>query len=150
MNRREAIKGLGFLGLGFLFRGVGGKLVREPTTPAQLPSAVNVDIEPQIAFRAERLVVSDHCARDFVIEDIRIGDASQMSARDTPIPAEVFSSADFTPGLALDAAGPGTRIRFRVRYVGKNPEGQRFIGALYGSVVDGRRMVLPIDSGVLV
>jgi len=147
LNRRDAIKGVGFLGLGFLFRGLAGKLVSERATPVQLPSAIDIDIEPQIMFRAERLVVPDSVGRDFVIENIYIGSTSQLAAAE-PLSAEVFSPDAVGPGLMLDAAGPGTRIRFRVRYVGKKPGGDRFVGALYGSVPDGRRMVLPIDSGV--
>jgi hypothetical protein len=84
----------------------------------------------------------------FVIEEIKIGGASQLVGGGG-ISAEMFSPEMVDAAVRLDAAIAGTEIRFRVRYVGKDPRGARFTAALFGRSVDhGGRLVLPIDSGV--
>ena len=158
MNRREAIQGLGFLGLGFLFRGKLGKgeavapLVPEPIYLNQPPSAIDITVEPQYAFRPERLVVSSLIAPFFIIENITIGKEAQFVG--PGIPAECFAPDAMDNAMNMVAVGPGMPIKFRVRYVGNKPEGEQFMAALLGrhadSGLDGRparRMVLPISSG---
>ena len=121
-------------------------LVEEPQVADQLPSAVDIVVSVVSAFRPERLVVNPQIARKFVIEDIMVGSTSQLVA--TPgIPAEIFSASS-TPSMVLSTVMPGLDMRFRVRYVGDDPAGERFMAALIGTVVDTRSMtILPVDSG---
>lgn len=81
--------------------------------------------------------------------DITIGDRSQFVASG-PIPGEVFGAASgIDSALSMDAAAPGIAIRFRVRYIGDNPEGECFRAALLGRSADcGSRLILPISSAV--
>lgn len=153
MNRRDAIKGMGFLGLGFLFRGRLGKgetvapLVPEPIYLNQPPSAIDITVEPMIAFRPQRLVVSPEIAPHFVIENITIGGESQF-IEGPGIPADAFRPDAFGAAIDMSPAAPGIPIKFRVRYIGPKPEGEAFIGALFGRSADSARMmVLPIQSG---
>lgn len=147
LNRRGFLGSMGAVALGFLFRGKNDKLVETPLRPEQAPSAVDIIARPQVGFRAERVVVAAAIAPLFVIEDIKIGDFSQI-AQSSPLSAAAFS-ADAMSGVDMGAVAPGMEIRFRVRYVGKDPRGARFQAAIVGSFVDGRgRAVLPIDSGV--
>ncbi len=155
LTRRSFLAGLGSVSVGLLFRrhldrvldSLEQELVDEPQVLDQAPSAAEIVVSPQLTFRPERLVVSAAVAPLFVIEDIRVGDASQF-ARASSISAAAFAPAEQGVPLALDVAGPGTEIRFRVRYVGSDPLGARFQAALVGKSVDGRgRLMLPIDSG---
>lgn len=84
-------------------------------------------------------------AYPWVIEDITIGKQSQFLAGDG-VPAELFRSDSVDTAMTMDVAGPGAEIKFRVRYVGKEPEGAIFRGALMGHTMDGRMAVLPILS----
>ena len=91
-----------------------------------------------------KLVERDVHHVPWVIEDITIGSHRQIADE---IPGDMFSSSAVDSLITMDTAAPGTQIRFRVRYVGEDPRGARFTAALVGTDVDGRRCVLPIDSG---
>lgn len=157
ITRRSFLAGIGSVTVGLLFArkldavldSLERELVAEQQTEDQFPSAAEIVVMSQTAFRAERLVVSSTIASVFVLEDIRIGSVSQFVG-DGGISAEMFSPDALDSALRLDAATAGTEIRFRVRYVGKDPRGACFIAALIGRSIDGpgRRLVLPIDSGV--
>lgn len=156
ITRRSFLAGLGSVSVGLLFwrkldhvlDSLERDLVAEQQTSDQLPSAAEIVVQSETAFRAERLVIAAAIAPLFVIEDIRIGTASQFASAG-PIPAELFSPDAHDTLMRLDAAAAGTEIRFRVRYVGDDPRGAHFTAALFGRTVDGgdRLRVLPIDSG---
>jgi hypothetical protein len=158
ITRRSFLAGLGSVTVGLLFArkldavldSLERDFVAEQQAPDQLPSAAEIVVVSDVAFRAERLVIATDIAPLFVIEDIRIGRTSQFATAGE-IPAEMFSPQMLPAHLALDAAAPGIEMRFRVRYVGKDPRGARFQAALIGRGVDsvGRRM-LPIDSGCVI
>ena len=155
MTRRSFLAGIGSVTVGLLFArkldavldSLERDLVAEQQAADQQPCAADIVVQPQMAFRADRLIVSSSIAPLFVIEDIQIGGASQFAAT-SGISAELFDPSTIDSGLRMDTAAPGTSIRFRVRYVGKDPRGARFTAALLGRSVDGGRLVLPIDSGV--
>jgi hypothetical protein len=154
LTRRSFLAGLGSVTVGFLFRrqldavldSLERDFVAEQQAVDQLPSAVEIVVVPQAAFRPHRLVIPIENAPLFVIEDVWIGSHAQFVGG-APIPAEMFAGPD--AALSLDTAAPGIEIRFRVRYIGKDPRGKRFQAALIGRAADGRErmMVLPIDSG---
>ena len=155
ITRRSFLAGLGSVTVGLLFarkldavlESLERDLVAEQQTPDQLPSAAEIVVQPQMAFRPERLVVPIAIAELFVIEDIKIGHASQFVG-EGGISARMFATHMTDTSLYLDAAAPGIEIRFRVRYVGNDPRGARFTAALIGRGVDSNgRCVLPIDSG---
>lgn len=151
ITRRSFLAGLGSVTVGLLFHkkldrvleSLERELVDEPQTLDQLPAAAEIVVVPQTMFRPERLVVAPGIAPLFVIEDIRIGSQSQFTTN-AAVPAEIFSAMP----IVLSTATPATEIRFRVRYVGKDPQGARFQAALIGSKFDGSpgKHLLPIDS----
>ena len=156
ITRRSFLAGIGSVTVGLLFArkldavldSLERDLVAAQQTPDQQPSAAEIVVHSETAFRAERLVVAAAIAPLFVIENIRIGGVSQF-ARDQALSAEVFSPEAYNTEMRLDVAAGGTEIRFRVRYIGDDPRGACFIAALFGTTVDGggSRRVLPIDSG---
>lgn len=155
LTRRSFLAGLGSVSVGLLFRkqldsvlnSLERDLADEPQTPEQRPSVAEIRVMPQMAFRPERLIVSAAIAHLFVIEDICIGGETQL-AEAGAIPAEIFTATSPDAAITMASTGPGTEIRFRVRYIGDDPRGARFQAAMIGRGVDGpARMVLPIDSG---
>lgn len=158
LTRRSFLAGLGSVSVGLLFRrqlaavldSLEQDFIAEQQAADQLPSAAEIVVQPQMAFLPERLVVPDAIAPFFVIEDIQIGSRAQF-ASGVAISAEFFTATAVDAALKLDVAAPGTEIRFRVRYIGKDPRGKRFQADLIGRAADGRgMMVLPIDSGCVI
>ena len=155
LTRRSFLAGLGSVTVGLLFArkldavldSLERELVAEQQADDQQPSAAEIVVVTDAAFRAHRLIVPMAIAPLFVIEDIRIGTVSQFVGG-AAVPAELFAPEAVDALVMLDVAAPNTEMRFRVRYVGSDPQGARFTAALLGTSVDddGRR-VLPIDSG---
>lgn len=151
ITRRSFLAGLGSVSVGLLFRrrldavleSLEQDLVDEPVVAGQAPSAAEIVVVPQVAFRPDRIFVSrPEC---WVIEDIHIGRVSQLVGA---VPAEVFGGHAIGGYVNLSSAAPNTEIRFRVRYVGEDPAGAVFQAAMIGSSTDGLhdRLVLPITS----
>jgi hypothetical protein len=160
ITRRSFFTGLGAVSVGLLFRrqldavleSLERDLVDEPVVPDQLPSAAEIVVLPQTAFRPQRLVVAATIAASFIIEDIYIGGQSQF-APGSELPAELFTAEAVDSALCLTTATAWTEIRFRVRYVGSDPAGARFYAALIGRCTDGDSnclQLLPIDSGCVI
>lgn len=158
LTRRSFLVGLGSVTVGLLFArkldavldSLERELVAEKQAEDQQPSAAEIVVVTDAAFRAHRLVVPMDIAPLFVIEDIRIGTASQFVGGGAVIPAELFAPDAIDALVRLDVAAPNTEMRFRVRYIGSDPRGARFTAALLGTTVDGARRVLPIDSGCVI
>ena len=154
ITRRSFLAGLGSVSVGLLFHrqldrvleSLERDLVDEPTAPNQAPSAAEIVVQTQSTFRPARLVVPLLTVPLFVIEDIQIAGQPQFAAG-TSVPAEFFTPGAHDSGLTLDAVTPGMELRFRVRYVGTDPQGARFDAALFGSDTYGSMCVLPISSG---
>jgi len=149
LTRRSFFVGLGAVSVGLLFARTLGRvleslerdLVAEQQVTDQQPSAVDIVVVPSVEFRVDRLVVAPAVSSLFAIENIFIGGRAHVT-RPQPLPADVF-----VPRL-FDVAEAGTEIRFRVRYVGTDPQGARFTAALIGTTAaSGRRQILGIDSG---
>lgn len=159
ITRRSFFTGLGAVTVGLLFHrhldavleSLEQDLVTEPVVPDQRPSAAEIIVIPQTTFRAERLMVVSTIAASFVIENIYVGGHPQLAAM-TEIPAALFTLTALDAAmLRLESATPTTEIRFRVRYIGNNPAGERFLATLIGTSVDSaghkQQQLLPIDSG---
>ena len=159
ITRRSFFAGLGAVTVGLLFRrqldavlnSLEQDLVTEPVRPDQRPSAAEIIVVPQTTFRAEQLVVVSTIATSFVIENIYVDGHPQLTTR-TEIPAALFTlTALDATALRLESAAPATEIRFRIRYVGSNPAGERFLATLIGTSVNSagqkQQQLLPIDSG---
>jgi hypothetical protein len=154
LTRRSFLAGLGSVTVGLLFarkldavlKSLEHDLIAEQQSPEQQPSAAEIVVQTETAFRATHLVVASAIAPMFVIEDIRIGYVSQLVG-DGAVSAELFSEKGCGTEVFLAASAPGVEIRFRVRYVGADPRGARFRAVLIGRGIDGGGLRLPIDSG---
>jgi hypothetical protein len=153
ITRRSFLAGLGSVSVGFLFHrhldrvldSLEHDLVEEPPTPSQLPAAAEIVVHPQATFQPKRLVVPYKTAPLFLIEDIHIDELSQI-APGSSVPAELF--LPHLPGSNLMLTTARSAIRFRVRYIGKDPRGARFQAALFGTRPnEPGEWILPIDSG---
>lgn len=98
-------------------------------------------VKPLLASRA----LAEAIAKDFLIEEIRIGTRSQLSAARGGVPAHLFLSPAIGEELHLEALTPDVDFEIRVRYVGTDPNGSMFYAALLGENERGR-CVLPIHS----
>ena len=139
LTRRSFLVGLGSVSVGLLFRrqldavleSLERDLVEEPVVPDQPPSAAEIIVLPQLAFRPKQLVVPSTIAAAFVLENIFINGQPQFM-KNGGIPAELFTPSATTEALYLATAPPWSEIRFRIRYVGSDPNGQRFFACLSG------------------
>jgi len=103
ITRRSFFTGIGAVTIGLLFRrqldavleSLEQDLVAEPNIPDQRPSAAEIIVVSQTAFRAERLVVVPAVASSFVIENILIGRSPQLNTgREVPAALFTLSAAD--------------------------------------------------------
>lgn len=106
-----------------------GWCVRERFFPTTLT------VVPQRPFRAERLHVNR--PQDWVIHDIRIGQFSHVGSE---ISAEAFANERIDLGVQMT----GIPIHVLVEYVGGNPAGAMFHGALIGRDPDDARARVPL------
>jgi hypothetical protein len=165
ITRRSFFLGIGSVSVGLLFRrrldavleDLSRELADEPQAPDQPPSAAEIVVLPQMSFRPDRLLVASAIAPLFEIEDVHIGNVSQVASCNGScgLPADVFSTASCADApISFSTVSPGTEIRLRVRYVGMDPAGARFLAAMIGNDSSSpervRRLVLPIDSGVAI
>jgi hypothetical protein len=105
------------------------------------PTTQTLTASPQLAFRAERLVLTvarsgGAAAIGVSVRDLRIGQRSQLVSAQS-IPAEAFSPSAFGVRLALDPAAPGLTITLDVA-VSAAPGGTdtvTVIGALIGRAI---------------
>ena len=160
ISRRELFHGFGSIGLLALFRRRG--VVDSPLIEIvendileeyeENPSAIDMVVIAQTAFRADRIVIPNDIAHLWDLENITIGQVSQFASPNTLIPAEVFTPDSFGNTMSMDVLSPGIEFKMRVRRRGPvnlkdNPE--RFMAAIIGTGIDssnGRRMILPISS----
>lgn len=75
----------------------------DSVTTVAAGATTNVTSRPQVTFRPDRLVIAGSIAASFLINDIKIGMASQLIAG-VAVPAEVFGQAAVGVRLKLDTA----------------------------------------------
>ena len=88
--------------LGFMVTSVPGGAI------ASIPSA------PQNLFRAERIVVPSDIAFDFGVQDIKVGNQSQL-VQSVEVPAVVFSEVAIDTNIGFDTAEVGNQLSLSVR-----------------------------------
>lgn len=116
-------------------RSVQGILRRQilpiPATTVGAGASVTVTLQPQRAFRVERLVLASSVSpSQVVVSDISVGAERQfVSAGDVPLSA--FSADAVGTGLRGDTAQPGTTVTVTLRNLGGSAE--TISGAFFGS-----------------
>ena len=113
-----------------------------PTKDRELPVGVDsgatlilagasqdIQIQPQVDFRVERLIAANSLAPNFSIRDVKVGKDSQLVASGE-IPAETFSNLSVGVGLKGDVCRVGQIITVSVVNTSGAPA--RFRGSLIG------------------
>ena len=96
-------------------------------------SSANINVQPQVIFRPERLVVPSNIAVDFLITDIKVGKNSQLDSTGA-LPAVMFTENAFGVRLKMDTAQISMFVTVSV--TNQNPASRQFQGGLVGPAVE--------------
>ena len=96
-------------------------------------SSANINVQPQVIFRPERLVVPSNLAVDFLITDIKVGKNSQLVSTGA-LPAVMFTENAFGVRLKMDTAQISMFVTVSV--TNQNPAARNFQGGLVGPAVE--------------
>ena len=123
---------------GALLRGVAPRNSREyalglGSTSVSGNSSANINVQPQVIFRPERLVVPSNLAVDFLITDIKVGKNSQLVSTGA-LPAVMFTEVAFGVRLKMDTCQISMFVT--VAITNQNPAARNFQGAIIGPAVE--------------
>jgi hypothetical protein len=123
---------------GSLLRSVSPRSSREyalglGSTSVAGNSSANINVQPQVIFRPERLVVPSNIAVDFLITDIKVGKNSQLVSTGA-LPAVMFTENAFGVRLKMDTAQISMFVTISV--TNQNPQPRNFQGGLVGPAVE--------------
>jgi hypothetical protein len=96
-------------------------------------ASANINVQPQVIFRPERIVIPSHIAANFLITDIKVGKNSQLVSPGA-IPAVVFVENAFGVRLKMDTAQIAQFITISV--TNQNNAPRNFQGAIIGPAVE--------------
>jgi hypothetical protein len=96
-------------------------------------SSANINVQPQVIFRPERLVVPSNLAVDFLITDIKVGKNSQLVSTGA-LPAVMFTEQAFGVRLKMDTAQISMFVTVSV--TNQNVQARNFQGGLVGPAVE--------------
>jgi hypothetical protein len=96
-------------------------------------SSANINVQPQVIFRPERLVVPSNIAVDFLITDIKVGKNSQLVSTGA-LPAVMFTEQAFGVRLRMDTAQISMFVTVSV--TNQNVQSRNFQGGLVGPAVE--------------
>ena len=96
-------------------------------------SSANINVQPQVIFRPERLVVPSNVAVDFLITDIKVGKNSQLASTGA-LPAVMFTETAFGVRLKMDTAQISMFVTISV--TNQNANARNFQGGLVGPAVE--------------
>ena len=123
---------------GSLLRGVPPRNSREyalglGSTSVAGNSSANINVQPQVIFRPERLVVPSNLAVDFLITDIKVGKNSQLVSTGA-LPAVMFTEVAFGVRLKMDTCQIAMFVTVSV--TNQNPAARNFQGGIVGPAVE--------------
>ena len=123
---------------GTLMRSVSPRSSREyalglGSTSVPGNASANINVQPQVIFRPERLVVPSNIAVDFLITDIKVGKNSQLVSTGA-LPAVMFTENAFGVRLKMDTAQISMFVTISV--TNQNPNARNFQGGLVGPAVE--------------
>lgn len=96
-------------------------------------SSANINVQPQVIFRPERLVVPSNVAPDFLLTDIKVGKNSQLASTGA-VPAVAFTETAFGVRLKMDTAQISMFVTISV--TNQNANARNFQGVLIGPAVE--------------
>ena len=104
------------------------------STAVQGKSSANINVQPQVIFRPERLVIPASIAEDFLITDIKIGKNSQLVSTGA-FPASAFTSRSETARMRMDTAQISMFVTISVTNTSKKMK--LFQAVLFGLPMEG-------------
>jgi len=107
----------------------------EQLAPGGIAAGASLDItsRPQVIFRPDRLVVSSSIAGDFLINDIKIGQKSQL-INSQALPASMFSETAFGVRMVMDTAQISQDVVIRVTNI--SLAASRFNAGIIGPIIE--------------
>jgi len=123
---------------GALLRGVPPRQSREyalglGSTSVSGSSSANINVQPQVIFRPERLVIPSNLAVDFLITDIKVGKNSQLVSTGA-LPAVMFTEVAFGVRLKMDTCQISMFVTVSV--TNQNPSARNLQGGIVGPAVE--------------
>ena len=123
---------------GALLRGVPPRSSREyalglGSTSVSGSSSANINVQPQVIFRPERLVIPSNLAVDFLITDIKVGKNSQLVSTGA-LPAVMFTEVAFGVRLKMDTCQISMFVTISV--TNQNPAARNLQGGIVGPAVE--------------
>lgn len=103
-----------------------------PRTSVASNATEEVTTRPEITFRPSRLLVGSNIAAQFLINDIKVGNVSQLPNND-PIPALGYIETAVGTAMALDTCNIGQSISLEVTNVSACT--LDFVGAFWGTAL---------------
>ena len=85
---------------------------------------------PQVLFRPERLSIDDTLSAFFTVDDLKVGNKSQLVSSGS-LPASTFSSKAFGMRLKMDTADPAIDVVLSITNIDAAAD-HRFLAALIG------------------
>ena len=96
-------------------------------------SSANINVQPQVVFRPERVLIPSNVALDFLITDIKVGKNSQLASTGA-VPATAFTEQAFGVRLKMDTAQISMFVTISVTNM--NPNARNFQGVIIGPAVE--------------
>lgn len=96
-------------------------------------SSANINVQPQVVFRPERVLIPSNVALDFLITDIKVGKNSQLASTGA-VPATAFTEQAFGVRLKMDTAQISMFVTISV--TNTNPNARSFQGVIIGPAVE--------------
>ena len=96
-------------------------------------NSANINVQPQVIFRPERLVVPSNVAVDFLITDIKVGKNSQLASTGA-LPAVMFTETAFGVRLKMDTAQISMFVTISV--TNQNANARNFQGGFVGPAIE--------------
>lgn len=111
------------------------ELVMGVASAAAINAGAQADVQgqPQIAFRPDRIVVPSSIAADFIINDLKIGKNSQLVSGGS-VHCQTFAEGAFGVRLKLDTLSISQTVLFRVTNISAGAE--TFYASLIGPSVE--------------
>jgi hypothetical protein len=98
--------------------------------------AIMVSARPQwCGFQPEDLSINGDRTR-WIVDDIRIGNRSQLLGHAIPIPGAEFGPGGVCASLRLDTVQTAMDVQLWIRYIGPEAEGEVFEATFVGSAIE--------------
>ncbi len=120
-----------------------GVLPMSASDGARVPKDQSIEITARAqvtAFKPTRLIIAN--AQDWLVNDIKIGNRSQLGSGSGPIPGEMFAASMSDSMISFDTAQSAMDVVIVATYIGDDKAGGAFYAAMLG-LEPGRSIVSP-------